>query len=203
MVVCVGKERVEFHVHEAKIRKLPFFRNALQAELQKTGERRINMPDDNSAGVSGLLEWIYTENFRQSRLDWMNSGNIDKSSENTVLELAKFYLALGEIADKYDCGPLWNKVNEDFPQIIKSVDEIEQLRIWKLAYSSGRIHFPDCSDSHQGIRETRGWVQRLCTDNKEEFVQALSEFPELAYDLLRVTSTIGFMEDHMWQSFQG
>lgn len=204
MVVCVGKERVEFHVHEVKICKLPFFRNALQAELQESGERRINMPDDNLVEVSGLLEWMYTGDFKHSRLDWMNSGKIHESSEqHTFLELGKFYLVLGGIANKYDCRLLWDKMNEGFLQIIKSLDGIEKLRIWTLAYGSGRIHFPDYSDSHKGIRETRDWVQGLCNNNRAEFVQALSEFPELAYDLLRVTSTIGFMEAHMWQSSQG
>lgn len=83
--------------------------------------------------------------------------------------MLKFYLALGAIGSKCDCRPLWNKVNEAFPQMANDLDDIE-LRIWGVAYNSGPLRYPDHGDDHKKIKITRGWVQRLCTEDEEEFI---------------------------------
>lgn len=156
------------------------------------------MPDDNAGAVSFLLEWIYTGHTKHSRLAWMNAKSIHERPEQDVfLELGKFYIVLAVVGCKYDCQPLLDKTNDDFRGTVTSLDAIEQLRLWTLAYSSGPIRFPDYSDNHKKIKETRDWVQLLCTENKEELIQALSRSPGLAYDLLHVTSSTSFMENHM------
>lgn len=60
-VVCVGKERKEFTLHEhLALRSSDFFTLALRHQWREARERRVTLPEARPGTFEGYLQWLYT-----------------------------------------------------------------------------------------------------------------------------------------------
>lgn len=184
----VGQERIKFHAYEDSLCKLPFFRAALQGHFKEALEKAIDMPEDDPRKVSALIEFLYTGSYTYT-YDIKGVG-FREGSEDPVGDLTEglFHTAVYAIASKYDCSKLVNMALKNFGAVLDELDDIDSLHLWKAAYAEGmRISDvkPDFNlDSYD--KKVVTWVNSLFKKYRGEMVTTISEYPELACDLLGI-----------------
>lgn len=182
----VGPDRVEFHVPEDKLCKLPFFRAALKSGFQESLSRSIEMPDEDPRTLSALIEFLYTGNYTYAYDP--NKAVLRGTIGTPIGDLTEgeYHVGVFVVASKYDSPVLADMAVEHFKAVLLDVDCVDKLHLWKTAYREG----PDLKAWRKGLEECYAgkgllaWVHELFENHRDEIDQAVSESPELAADLL-------------------
>lgn len=186
----VGQDRVKFHAYQDTLCKLPFFQAALRGNFKEASEQVITMPDDDPSRVSALIEFLYTGNYTypyDPETTPLQVGSITPVGDLTE---GLFHADIHVIASKYDCPLLVTIAMKNFTTVVTDLASIDALRLWKAAYSNG-LQIPGRRQDFARYNSGGGlvsWVQGLFEENREEMEKAMSEFPELSCDLLRVAT---------------
>lgn len=57
--ILVGRGEEPFIVHAHILRKIPFFRACLDADMKEKHENIVRMPEDNAITFAGIVHWVY------------------------------------------------------------------------------------------------------------------------------------------------
>lgn len=189
VTLLVGATKVEFHAYQDTLCRLPFFRAALTGEFKESKEKIIKMPEDEPAIVSTLLEYLYTGNYTYAYdpHETILAQDIVPTSD---LAQGLFHIAVYTTAFKYDCSPLVRGAVANFFTVLKELDGMNVVRLWKAAYSKDL-----CMPKWGTDLELKGYkegvtklVTKLYQDHHDEMETLMSEYPVLALDLLRMTA---------------
>lgn len=188
----VGPERVQFHVHQDTLTKLPFFQAALLGQFIEASERAISMPDDDPSKITALIEFLYTGKYTYAYVPTRSQPQ--EGSDAPVADLAEglYHLGVYVVASKYDAPGLSGMAVDNFKSVAHELDGINALRLWKAAYMED-LTLPRSRQELAGNCRGEGivaWVSRLFEENGAELEEIISESPQLATALLRL-ATIG------------
>lgn len=188
----VGQRRVEFHVHEDTLTKLPFFRAALQGQFREASEKAICMPDDDPSKITAMIEFLYTGSYTYAYHP--TSLQPHEGSDVPVADLAEglYHLGVYVVASKYDSPKLSERAVANFKSVANELDSINSLRLWKAAYAED-LGLPRSWEEFVENCRREGlvsWVTGLFEENCVELEETISDCPQLAIDLLRL-ATIG------------
>lgn len=183
MTLYVGKERVKYQAHKDMLCELLFFQKALQGPFEEASKNEINMPDDNPAALSALIENLYTGHYKYDPNVPVREFQGLSGPEPPSVELAKplFHLEVLVLADKYEDRRLEREAMYLFADSISVLDTLDKLRLWKAAYATGAISYGYYGS---GSKETVKWLKKLYEEHPEAVLPIISDFPGLANDLL-------------------
>lgn len=192
VTLYVGQGRVEFHVHEDTLTKLPFFRAALQGQFREASKKAICMPDDDPSKITAMIEFLYTGNYTYAYDP--TSVEQDEGSDAPVSNLAEglYHLGVYVVASKYDSANLSERAVANFKSVANELDSINSLRLWQAAYAED-LQLPRSREEFIENYRREGlvsWVTGLFEENGAELEETISACPQLAIDLLRL-ATIG------------
>lgn len=190
VALCVGEQRVKLNVHQDTLCQLPFFKAALMGGFREASDQAIKMPEDDPEHLSALIEFLYTGNYtyqyeRQS-VQLKEGLTIPVGDLNEGL----FHLGIYTTAGKYQCPGLVKLATQHFKIVVRELDSINALRLWKAVYTA-EVEFPGLGKGFQQYRSRDGlvaWVKVLFKDHREEMDDTMLEFPMLSADLLRITT---------------
>lgn len=185
-----GQDRRELHAHEDTLCVLPFFRAALHGRFQESLIKSIEMPEDDPRMVSALIEYLYTGNYTYA----YNLTTVDLQNETGIgirdLTEGQYHIGVSSIASKYDSQALADISVKNFEAILPNLDGLDKLRLWRIAYREGpdvRI-WRKCLERCHSCKDLVPWIHELFENQRDEIDQAIAESPELASDLLRLTT---------------
>lgn len=201
ITLYTGEDRIKFHVHEGKLCELSFFRAALQGQFKEASEKAINMPEDDPEAVSALIEWLYTEGYtiHENKLheSTMKLREVSEVLDPSLAFLrGLFHLEVYVVASKYDCSALQREARNSYYAAHRIITPIESLRLFKAACTATTHLLP----SKLGLYTPKGslatvlevikqWTGILFDSYDEEMQKTLEDFPMIAIDILRITTT--------------
>lgn len=203
VTLYVGEERVKFFVHEGVLCKLKFFQSALKGHFREASEMSINMPEDNPEAIAALIQHlqtgVYGFTYSLIRTHQMQTsirgtpgnqdGSLPEESPGTeVFAAAIFALQVYVVADKYEYPVLIPKAKANFQALISCdfLTDLEVLWIWKFAYAANLNLSILGMDSVSRKPNTVQRARSLLDNHPEEMRKTMSEFTDLACDLLSI-----------------
>lgn len=187
VTLSVGPNATTFHVSQDILCRLPFFRAALTGEFLEATTKAITMPEDEPETLAALIEFLYNGVYT-----YTYDGERGSDTPAVDLTEGQFHIAVYSVASKYDCPLLANGAVRNFCRVLRELDSVNCLRLWKTAYDNdlplskwGRV--PDSKPP--GAAELQKQLQILYADHAEEVAQVFHDYPALATDVLRVVIT--------------
>lgn len=187
IILSVGQEKDQYHVHQDTLCKLPFFQAALQGGFKEASEKAIVMPEDDPNSVAALIEFLYTGNYTYTYNP--SKVQIPEGSSIPAADLTEGLYRIGVyvVASKYDCQALTEIALNDFAAVAVEVDNHDALLLWKAAYSDG-LRLSQCKSSFTKYNAGGGlvsWAKWLFSEYGNKMDAIFTEYPLLAADLLR------------------
>lgn len=184
VTLLIGADRVQFHVPQSVLCILPFFQAALQGEFREAVEQKIEMPEDDPQIVSALIEFLYTGGYTYA----YSQEETDSDDPPADLEEGSFHVGVYATAFKYDCQALVKASLTSFIGVLKQLQGIDVIRLWKTAYAK-QLVLSKVNDNDT-LDEFRGGLLVLLKDvytaHGEEMDRTSEEHPALINDLLRL-----------------
>lgn len=108
VIIVAGVQSTEYHVSEAILCTLPFFKACLQGQFKEASEKTVKMPDDDADAVASLIEFLYTGSYTytyDSEVTGLQAGSAGRILDVPISDLrqALFHLTVHTLACKYDC----------------------------------------------------------------------------------------------------
>lgn len=189
VTIFVGPDSVEFHAYQDTLCRLPFFRAALQGEFREASEKKITMPEDEPEIISALIEFLYTGSYTYTYDP--EATTVSETTEDTpVSDLTEgsFHVSVYTVAFKYDCQLLVRAAVASFTHVLKQLNGISVIRLWKAAYAKG-LFLSECENDGD-LDEFKGGLAKLLKvlyeTDREEMESTISEYPALSSDFLRL-----------------
>lgn len=202
ITLYVGEDRIEYHVHEDTLCKLPFFRAALLGQFKEATEKAITMPEDDPEAVSALIKWLYNaelSNVKTLHHTTMKLRQVGVGSSLSPLFLeGLFYLEVSIVASKYECEGLLQAAIKGFYGAQRGLSDIAIFRLFKCAYTTDERLPVALSRGNQAsiVQSTILWIRRVRRDNSEEVEKTLEAFPGLATSILHTITADS--SDKIW-----
>lgn len=207
ITLYTGEDRIKFHVHEDKLCELSFFRAALQGQFKEASEKAINMPEDDPDAVSALIEWLYTGGYtiHENKL-YESTMKLREVSEvldpSPAFLRGLLHLEVYVVASKYDCSALQREARNSYYAAHRAITPIESLRLFKAACTAN-THllpsklglYPPENSLAKIVEMTKRWTGKLFDSYDEETQKTLEDFPMIAIDILRITTTTSTLKD--------
>lgn len=185
ITLLIGPDSVEFYVSKIALCTLPFFRAALDGEFKEAAEQRITMPEDETQGISALIEFLYTGSYT-----YVSSPSQQVESDVLPANLAEglFHLGVYVTAFKYDCQDLAKASLSSFVSVLKQLKGIDVIRLCKAAYTK-ELQLPQVENDGCLVGFRSGLAELLkgvYITHREEMASTAAENPALIDDLLRL-----------------
>lgn len=177
--LVVGPSNIEFRGYERTLCRLPFFAAALHGQFREASEKRITMPEDEPAIISALIEFLYTGRYTYT---YTSSASTDPPASDLVE--GAFHIGVYATASKYDCKELLKASVGAFTRVLKDLNGVELVRLWKTAYANG-LSLEDVKDVAEVKSGMVPLLREVYKNHKEEMEKTVEEFPALASDFLR------------------
>lgn len=181
VIFSVGHDGLEFHAHEASLRKLPALAAAVGDQPDYGWTNTITLPDDDPTLVAALLEFLHvgTYMYVTSNGPAIPHGQFDEG---------RFHIGVYLVAAKYRFAALAKIASGNMRAVATELDGVGALRLWRAAYLAGLRLVAGSGDvpmygQGQGLVM---WVQGLFREAEMEMEQTMVECPMLACDLLRI-----------------
>lgn len=129
ITLYAGEGRIEYHAHEEKLCKLPFFRAALHGGFKEALEKSINMPEDDPAAVSALIEWLYNGKYTYNR-DRLQETTLrlhEAADRSGNFHEGLFHLEVYIIGSKYECTALMQDAKIWYYSIWRRLEDFDSL----------------------------------------------------------------------------
>ena len=128
--VVVGSQLTKFLVHTSKLREIPFFRACLDAPMKESAEGIVNLPEDDPAAFSEILDWLYQKKFDVD-LSKICVGNPNESHDTAIVNLRITRVRTYMLASKLIMNPLQNAVIDSLRlawfDLLPSADELRLI----------------------------------------------------------------------------
>lgn len=194
VILRIGPGNTEFRAYEDVLCRLPLFRAALQGGFKEAAEKTITMPEEEPETISALIEFLYTGSYTYT-FKPQELGDTDGSGDTPVSDVTQgsFHVAVYAVASKYDYQELVEGAVKNFTYVLKQLEGLDVIDLWKSAYVKGLYlsQFEvdeDLTGFMKGLQKLVGDVYRTHRDEMETMV---SEYPALGSDLLRLVTTGG------------
>lgn len=194
IILRIGPDKTEFRAYEDVLCRLPFFRAALHGSFQEASEKAITMPEDEPETIAALIEFLSTGSYTYT-YPVSEPIDVDTATDIPTSDVAQgtFHVAVYAVASKYDCDKLVQGALINFTYVIKQLQGLEVMELWKAAYVKGL--FLAQFEGDAVLRTTLAGLQGLVGDayrtHREEMESMVSEYPALASDILRFITTAG------------
>ena len=113
VLLLVGPDEYMMTVHSYIIRKIPFFRDCLDASMQESHSRTIRLPEDDHTAFGDLIHWAYTGRFQYD----LEEQALDETPFMETCRAVKAYA----VAQKYLAEALQNYVVDRFCAVFKTL----------------------------------------------------------------------------------
>lgn len=193
--IYAGPNQIEYNAFEETLCELEFFRACLQGKFKEATEKIIKMPDDDAHAVAALIEYLYTGHYTyaSNREDMeLRAGSAGEILNIPITDLrqAEFHLAVYGVACKYDYKELGAAASQNLRVITREADAIMVLQVCEAMYRDGlQVSDLGKGETSEAFKERlTQWVKSLCTEHRVELVTATGKYPDMACDLMDLTT---------------
>lgn len=162
----------------------------------ESSEKVIDMPEDDPEAIAALIRWLYIGKYiyEGNRLRETFMDPLENPSKNLLEGL--FHIGVHVVSFKYDCVGLLTQVRLKIHAMRGKLDGLDGLRLSMAAYHEDlrfpiipmTISDPEAIQVSSCIDATKKWIHALFINHPEDIAFALSKFPELAHDLLYMST---------------
>lgn len=186
VTLVVGCDKVEFHASEATLCRIPFFRASLQGGFLEAVEKKIQFPDESPEILSALIEHLYNGTYTYT-YDPEKTPVVDDNPRCDLPE-GCFHVRVYAVAVKYDWQPLVDAALKNFLVVLKDLEGIDIVRLWKVGYLHG-LTVPLCAKGGL-IADFQSLLPKilkgLYETDAQEMERTVLEMPSLANDFMRL-----------------
>lgn len=165
--------------------RLPFFRAALEGNFQEASEQIVSMPEDEPQDVIALIEFLYTKHYTYP---YYTDAESESDSPTPDLAEGLYHVGVYATAHKYGCLELVAAALDLFMYVLRHLEGIDVLRLWKGAYAMNLL-LQEVEDNEK-LAEFRcglaGLLKELYREYRPEMETTVAEYPMLWSDLLRL-----------------
>lgn len=192
IILRIGPDKTEFRAYEDILCRLPFFRAALHGGFQEASEKAITMPEDEPETIAALIEFLSTGSYTYS-YPVPQPSDAGTAADIPTSDVAQgtFHVAVYAVAAKYDCDKLVQGALSNFTYVMKQLQGLDVIELWKAAYVKGLYlaQFEDDPDLRTFMEGLQSLVGNVYRAHREEMENMVSEYPALASDILRLITT--------------
>ncbi|KAJ9603703.1 hypothetical protein H2200_011889 [Cladophialophora chaetospira] len=168
--VYVGKDKVDYQVHESVLVQCSWFKKCLSSGMREQQEKKIDLEEDDADDIDILLRWLY--------------GEKEVNVERDILRVASAY----NTADKYRLPELQNALIDTARKICVAhrLNPREAMIVWGGAPEGSKLrtlmvnqlHYDICtsSEEYKSEGEKVGPYGR-------ELITLMEEKPDMAHAL--------------------
>lgn len=185
VVLHVGPAAVVFYAPEATLCRVPFFRAALQGGFREATEKQMNMPEDTPEIFATFLEHLFTGSYTYT---YTPDTTVIRDIPATDLPEGCFHASVYSVAFKYDWQPLVDDAVANFLFVLTKLAGMDIIRLWKAGYVNG-LTVAVCEPDGRlvdFVKMLPGLMHGLYNTDAVELADAVSQCPELSYDLMRL-----------------
>lgn len=148
------------------------------------------MPEDDPTMVSALIEYLYTGNYTYPYVAANTQLREELGTPVATLTEGQYHVGIFITASKYDCQGLMAMAAVNFEAVFADLDGIDSLRLWTATYGQapGLQTLRNAFEIWRSEKALASWVKELFKKHRGEMNKTIKEFPELASDLLRLST---------------
>jgi hypothetical protein len=190
IAVLVGPKEYKVTAHAHALRKSPFFRGCLDAEMREKIERTIRLPEDDPKSFEQVVFWLYSEKLEHDLEALKLSRRMSNAEAHRRIDLGCIYVRVWFLAKKLMLDTLqntaidllravWGTYNPAYRMFKLIIDEAERtdpLRSLALRCLSATVN--SCADFEKFKQDSQYLKLANNTPAALEFLsEALCDYP--------------------------